>query len=199
VIYYFAPPPSPHVEKILQRYRTSRYSYPDVGITWLEGSTLAADAVKKYKMDRYRACLGNGAAIFQDARQRFANWKMFPSKWIRIYPEKPEMKEGGVVGILAKVLGGMWVLNLCRVVRTVIEERRVAFSYGTLEQHAERGEEKFSLAWSEGDDSVHFEILAFSRPNQLLAKLAYPYVRHLQKRFGKDAMQQMLQRERRPG
>jgi hypothetical protein len=34
---------------------------------------------------------------------------------------------------------------------------------------------------------VWYDILAFSRPNQLLTRLGYPWVRRTQKRFGRES------------
>ena len=93
------------------------------------------------------------------------------------------------VGVLARALG-LWVLNACRVVYVVEEQQpilRFGFGYGTLPEHAESGEERFQVEWRE-DDSVWYDILAFSRPNQWCSRIAYPYVRHKQRRFAKDSM-----------
>jgi uncharacterized protein (UPF0548 family) len=48
----------------------------------------------------------------------------------------------------------------------------------------------------DGDGSVWYDILAFSRPNHVLARIGYPYVRRVQKRFGQQsaaAMQQSVE------
>ena len=39
---------------------------------------------------------------------------------------------------------------------------------------------------------VRYDILAFSRPHQFSARLGYPVVRRLQKRFGRDSAAAML-------
>jgi len=57
---------------------------------------------------------------------------------------------------------------------------RFGFGYGTLESHIERGEERFCVEYHP-DKSVWYDILAFSQPNKLLAKLGYPLVRHFQR------------------
>jgi uncharacterized protein (UPF0548 family) len=96
------------------------------------------------------------------------------------------------VGVLASALG-LWVLNACRVVYVVDEQRpirRFAFAYGTLPDHAEFGEERFQVEWEE-DDSVWYDLLAFSRPNQLYSRIAYPYVRYKQNQFAKDSLRAM--------
>jgi uncharacterized protein (UPF0548 family) len=63
---------------------------------------------------------------------------------------------------------------------------KFGFAYGTLPAHAERGEERFLI---ETDDAgrVWYDILAFSRPRHILARLGYPYVRRVQKRFARDS------------
>ena len=49
------------------------------------------------------------------------------------------------------------------------------------------GEERFLIEWDRTDDSVWYDILAFSRPRHLLARLGYPFVRLMQKRFGRES------------
>ena len=64
---------------------------------------------------------------------------------------------------------------------------RYGFAYGTLPGHAESGEERFNVEWHEQDDAVWYDIVAFSRPQQFLARLGYPFARRLQKRFARDS------------
>jgi uncharacterized protein (UPF0548 family) len=61
-----------------------------------------------------------------------------------------------------------------------------------LPGHVESGEERFQVEWDRDDNSVWYDILAFSRPNRLLIRLGYPVVRRLQKRFARDSAQSML-------
>ena len=69
--------------------------------------------------------------------------------------------------------------------------RRYGFAYGTLPGHAESGEEQFTVEWHERDDSVRYDILAFSRPQQLLPRLGYPFTRRVQTRFARDSAAEM--------
>ena len=39
------------------------------------------------------------------------------------------------------------------------------------------------VEWHQADNSVWYDLYAFSQPNQWLARLGYPVVRRLQKRF----------------
>lgn len=101
---------------------------------------------------------------------------------------------GTTVGVLASQ--PFWSFNPCRIVYTGDEEEaefcRFGFGYGTLPSHVERGEERFQVVWNRMDDSVWYEILAFSQPNRLLAKIGYPVVRQFQKRFAKDSKAAMV-------
>ena len=94
---------------------------------------------------------------------------------------------------LARVFG-LWTVNVCRVVY-VFEESSVVekfgFAYGTLPRHVECGEERFTVEWHRDDDSVWYDILAFSKPGHILTRLGYPLARRLQKRFAVDSMQAM--------
>ena len=84
------------------------------------------------------------------------------------------------------MLGGH-ILNACRIVYTVDEEAatgaRFGFAYGTLPGHVERGEERFLVEWHRHDDTVWYDILAFSQPKHWLVRLGYPVTRFFQKRF----------------
>ena len=64
---------------------------------------------------------------------------------------------------------------------------RFGLAYGTLADHVESGEERFLIEWDRSDDSVWYDILAFSRPRHVLARLGYPFVRRTQKRFARSS------------
>ena len=69
---------------------------------------------------------------------------------------------------------------------------KFGFAYGTLPGHVECGEERFTVEWHRDDDSVWYDILAFSKPGHILTRLGYPLARRLQKRFAVDSMQAMV-------
>jgi uncharacterized protein (UPF0548 family) len=81
----------------------------------------------------------------------------------------------------------MWSLNACRVVYVIDEPERFGFAYGTLPNHIERGEERF-LIERQSDDSVWYDILAFSQPRHPLVRAGFLYARRLQKRFARDSL-----------
>jgi uncharacterized protein (UPF0548 family) len=101
--------------------------------------------------------------------------------------------EGATVCVVFHLLG-VWWLNAARIVYELEEEapvRRAGFAYGTLTCHVERGEERFSVEWLP-DDSVWYDLRAFSRPRFLGARLARPVARALQRRFVRDSQAAMV-------
>jgi uncharacterized protein (UPF0548 family) len=104
------------------------------------------------------------------------------------WPSTP-IRAGETVGVLARHLG-FWSLNACRIVYVVDERVRFGFAYGTLRDHAEIGEEYFMVRM-EKDESVWYEIYAFSRP-RTVARLGYPISRMYQKRFASRSLFAMV-------
>jgi len=136
-----------------------------------------------------RIKLGDGEVVFQAARAALQRWDQFRLGWLEAGPPGTPIKTGEVVAILAHALG-LWWLNGCRIVYVVDESgpiSRFGFAYGTLPDHAGTGEERFLIEWDRADNSVWFDILAFSRPKHVLARLGYPLVRRTQKRFGRES------------
>jgi uncharacterized protein (UPF0548 family) len=121
---------------------------------------------------------------------------MFDMPWVELcWPDTP-LQPGTSVAVLIAHLG-FWSLNACKIVYVIDENsssQRFGFAYGTLTDHGERGDERFTVELT-SDQTVWHDLFAFSRPN-LLARLAYPYTRLLQKRFACDwkaAMQKAVQ------
>ena len=158
-----------------------QFSYSHVGAS-LEG------APEKYTVDHNRILLGEGADVFEWARTAIRQWKMFDMPWIDLcWPSTP-IKVDATVAVLISHFG-FWSLNACRIVY-VIEEHgareRYGFAYGTLPEHGERGEERFTVEFHTEDQSVWYDLYAFSRPGPM-ARLAYPITRALQRRFARDS------------
>jgi uncharacterized protein (UPF0548 family) len=142
-----------------------------------------------YVVDHTRMRLGAGEKVFATAKAALERWQQFRLGWLEACPEDTPIKEGQVVAILARSIG-LWWLNACRIVAVVDESgpvHRFGFAYGTLPDHAGSGEERFLVEWDREDDSVWYDILAFSRPRHFLARLGYPWMRRVQKRFGRQS------------
>jgi uncharacterized protein (UPF0548 family) len=152
------------------------------------GATAAVRPVG-YVVDHTRIKLGEGEGIFQAAKAALERWQQFRVGWLEASPQETPIKTGQVVAVVARAIG-LWWLNACRigyVVDEVERVRRFGFGYGTLPEHAGTGEERFLIEWDQGDGSVWYDILAFSRPNQFLTRLGYPMVRRTQKGFGRES------------
>jgi len=120
---------------------------------------------------------------------------MFNVPWVRIYWPSTPLETGADVAVSVSHFG-FYSLNACRIVYVIDEDKpikRFGFAYGTLAEHAETGEERFSVEWNLAKDEVWYDIFAFSRPQKKLAKLGYPLSRMLQRRFAAASMAAMLQ------
>jgi uncharacterized protein (UPF0548 family) len=178
-------PDDEQIRDLLAAQRDQPFSYPQVGVA-------SHVAPPGYETDHHRIRLGDGLAVFQKAVEAIKRWEMFNIGWLQLcWPDAP-IEPGSGVAVLAHHLG-FWSLHACRIVRVIDEDRRrYGFIYGTLPDHAERGQEQFTVEW-QPDNSVWYDILAYSTPNQLLAKIGYPITRLLQKRFARDSMRAMLE------
>jgi uncharacterized protein (UPF0548 family) len=147
-----------------------------------------------FDVDHHRVQLGEGAATFARARAALRAWQMFRLGWVEpCWPDTP-IEPGAAVAVLAHLFG-LWGLNACRIVYTIDETgpvEKFGFAYGTLQDHIESGEERFTVEWNHADDSVWYDLLAFSRPHHWTARLGYFLVRRVQKRFARDSLAAML-------
>ena len=183
---YLIRPSEQKIRRFLESRRGSLFSYPNPGLT------RSGEVPAGYSLDRSRAVVGQGAEAFDRAAEAMRQWGMFDLGWTSAYPLTEVQEEGGIVGVLAWVLG-IWSLNACRIVYTVDENgplRRLGFAYGTLPGHVQCGEESFLLELDD-DGTVSFEITAVSRPRHPLAWMAYPLVRRRQARFRRDSLRWM--------
>jgi uncharacterized protein (UPF0548 family) len=187
-MFLFRKPSASDIRAFLDVQSRLDLTYPAVGAT-------AADPPSGYKQDHTRIQLGAGRSTFTAAQAALQRWEHFQLGWVEPCWPNTAIEPGRVVAVLARVCG-LWCLNACRIVYIVNEDeplKRFGFAYGTLPEHVESGEERFTIEWHDRDDSVWYDILAFSRPNQLLTRLGYPLVRRLQKRFARDSARAMRQ------
>ena len=164
------------------------FSYAAVGAT-------AATPPSGFVVDRTRIKLGEGEGVFQAAVAALRRWDHFDLGWVAVWSPQTPLHPGEVVAVMGHAVG-LWWTNCCRIVYVVNESGPIntfGFAYGTLPGHVECGEERFVIAWDQGDNSVWYDISAFSRPNHFLSRLGYPAVRRLQKRFGRDSAKVVFQ------
>ncbi len=162
------------------------FSYSAVGAT-------AHEPPAGFVVDHTRGRLGQGEAVFIRAQKALGCWGQFDLGWVEASPRETPLETGAVVAVMSRQFG-LWWLTACRIVYVVDEQEQVVrfgFAYGTLPDHAGTGEERFLIEWDQRSGEVWYDILAFSRPRWLVSRLGYPYMRRLQKRFGRDSVAAM--------
>ena len=170
------------VELFIAGQRNLPFTYKEVGATNTTPPT-------GYTVDHNRIQLGEGESTYECAVEALKNWQQFDLGWVTIVPRGVVVETGATVAVKARAFA-TWSLNACRVVYVIDEPRRFGFAYGTLPDHVERGEERFFVEWLD-DDSVWYDILAFSRPQHPIVKLSAPLARRLQKRFARESLARM--------
>jgi uncharacterized protein (UPF0548 family) len=183
----FRKPEPDTIQEFLDCQAKLEFSYSAVGATGTKPPS-------GFVVDHTRAELGRGEQVFEKARSALNSWQHLQLGWLNTWPAEASVREGEVIGIVARSLG-LWWLNACRIVYVINETsgaKRFGFANGTLPDHAGTGEERF-LVEMDDDGTVWYDILAFSRPQHFFARIGYPYVRHVQKRFGKQSASLMKQ------
>ncbi len=180
-------PTEDEVRRFISKQKDSSFSYPDVG-----ASATAVPA--GYNVDHNRVQLGRGENTWQRALGAIRAWRMFSMPWVNLHWQSAPIVVGTDVAVSVHHFG-FYSLNACRIVYLVDEEgpvKRFGFAYGTLAEHAESGEERFTVERNRAADTVWYDLLAFSRPRQMLARLGYPLSRSLQKRFAEGSKAAMI-------
>jgi len=181
-------PSEDEIRRFISKQRDSGFSYPQVGAS---ATALPAG----YNVDHNRVQLGRGERTWQRATEAIRGWRMFSMPWVNLHWASAPIQVGTDVAVSVRLFG-FYSLNACRIVYVVDEEspvKRFGFAYGTLGEHAESGEERFTVEWNRDDDTVWYDILAFSRPRHLFARLGYPLSRSLQRKFAQGSKLAMLQ------
>ena len=175
-------PAEADVAAFISSQRDLEFTYPHAGAT---NTTPPAG----FTLDHNRIQLGHGKATYERAVAALKKWQHFELDWVTIVPRGVVIEAGAIVAVKARAFG-TWSLNACRIVYVIDEPRRFGFAYGTLPGHVECGEERFLIEWLP-NDSVWYDILAFSQPRHPLVKLSRPLARRLQKQFARDSLNRM--------
>jgi uncharacterized protein (UPF0548 family) len=175
------------IRAIFAKQEGRQFSYEEVGAS--KGRLPSG-----YKILHHRAMLGRGSSQFERASEALSHWEMFNVPGISLcWPATP-IQVGNLVAILIKHFG-FWSLNFCRIAYVIDEEnpvRRFGFAYGTLAEHAEKGEERFTVEWDPTTDEVSYDILSFSRSGNWKTTIAYPLARWLQRHFVRNSLIAMV-------
>ena len=164
-------PDAEHLSHFLARQRTAPLTYEEVG------ASFAAELPAGYHHVRAGTDLGAGDHVWDRACDGIRTWVAHRAAGITIAPADAPIEEGTTVAVVTSV-GPLHVLASCRIVQVIDEPDRYGFAYGTLPAHPEEGEEHFVVTRNE--HGVRYEVVAFSRPHDLLTKLGGPVPRRLQ-------------------
>lgn len=160
------------MQRLVERLRNAEPTYPQVGATLTGGSP------EGFRHDRYQADLGSGPQTFERAVEGLKSWKAHRLPGVKVFPAAQRIEIGGTVVVTL----GTPVVALaapCRIVGVIDEPTKWGFAYGTLPGHPEQGEEAFVVSTS--DESVRFDIMAFSRPGDSVVRLSGPIGRGVQR------------------
>ena len=174
-------PSSQDIAGFLRASAALPLSYEPVG--------LAQGNAAGFHVDEQSAIVGSGDAAFERALHALTAWRHFQLGWVELHPPSAAIEPGTIVAVLVNH-AGFWSLNGCRVVYTIGARGdcdECGFAYGTLANHAECGEEIFTVSLDRQSGAVTYTIRAASRPRAPLARIGYPITRLLQRRFRIDS------------
>ena len=176
-------PSDEELGRLLEEASRREVTYDEVG------STRDPQLPTGYRHDRASVVLGNGEAAFQLGKEALVSWQAHRHVGAALTPLTPAITEGTV--LLATVrIGPVSVTTPCRIVYVTDDEDSFGFAYGTLPGHPERGEEALHIRRGAGGE-IRFDVVAFSRPADPLARLGGPVARVLQKRVTKGYLEGM--------
>lgn len=183
-------PTDQDIAEYLEAHRQLQFTYPEQGMTRQDGPQVG------YVRDHNRVHLGTGSSLYMESKVALRRWHQFELGWVRVRTNNVPLKPDETV-CLQVHFALLWKLFACRIVYIVEEEdtsspiKKFGFAYGTLPGHPESGEERFLIEWNSIDDSVWYDILAYSQPGNFAVALGYPFSRLMQKRFARESMASM--------
>ena len=190
-MYSLRKPTPRQIEMFLSIMADAPYSYTEVGASRTAPPT-------GYRVGKICGRIGRGAAAFERAKDAIRRWAMFPQNLVDLHDRGAPIEPGTLAVPLLRG-PGFWLCAACRIVYVLDEHdeqeniTRFGFAYGTLDEHLERGEERFLVEWHRNDDSVWYDLLAFSRPNGLVSTLGDPMIRVMQGRFRRQSLAAMTE------
>jgi uncharacterized protein (UPF0548 family) len=161
------------MQQLVEVLQNAQPTYSDLGVT------IAGGRPEGFHNDRYETDLGHGREIFERAVMGLKAWEAHRLPGVRVFPKGQEIRSGATVVVTL----GTSLLALaapCRIVSVIDDETHWGFAYGTLPGHPERGEEAFVVSIA-SDETVRFEVSAFSRPDDALVRLSGPIGRAFQR------------------
>ena len=143
------------------------------------GATVRRETPAGYRADSWEVDLGlDDGSRFERCGAAVLDWAAQRGAGIQVLPDTPAAN--GLTFALVLPLPIGFAIATARVVHVVEDDDIIGFAYGTLPAHPEEGEEIFLVHRRAG--RVLFEVSAFSRPRDPLARLGSPVTRWLQLR-----------------
>lgn len=139
---------------------------------------------------RTASAIGHGREDFDRATAALKSWRQFELGWVTLLPPAAPIEPGVVVAVCIRHLG-FWSLNGSRIVDRAESPDSFGYTYGTLTNHAESGEELFEVRIDPDTSEVVYRICATAKPQAALAKVGGPIVGMLQARFRRDSIAAM--------
>ena len=106
-------------------------------------------------------------------------WQAHRLPGVQVFPKGQRIQVGATV-VVTLGLPFVALAAPCRIVGVIDEPNRWCFAYGTLPGHPEQGEEAFTVSMTP-DETVRFEVVAFSLPGDSLVRLSGPVGRGIQR------------------
>jgi uncharacterized protein (UPF0548 family) len=167
--------PSPAaLQRFLDEQRSQRFTYDAVG------ATATGDLPAGFHHDRFETDLGaDEGDRFDRAWEAVRHWAPQRGAGIEIFPDTPVVADLSMLVLIKMPVVGLAVAS-ARVAYVVDEPARAGFAYGTLPGHPASGEEAFGIVRRDG--RVVFQVVAFSKPRDPIARLGGPVARSFQLR-----------------
>ena len=154
------------------------------------GATVRGDRPEGYRFDRFETDLGpDEGGRFERCGEAVLRWEAQAGAGISVVPDGPVVPDLEVALVLPLPVG--FAIATARVVHVVRNDQEIGFAYGTLPAHPEEGEEIFLVRRAAG--RVTFEVAAFSRARDPLARLGGPVTRWLQVRTNQTYLRAIQQ------
>lgn len=185
--------PEPYeIREFLADQAASDFTYAEVGAT-------NGELPDGYFVNQCRRQVGTGMGDFLTACAALESWTQLRLGWVDCWPSNARMQVGEKIAVLGRAFG-LWWVNACRIVYTIDERgaggARFGYAHGTLANHLATGEERFLVELDENEE-VWIDIVSFSRPRLMAARLGYPLMKRAQRRFLRDSASQIAKQVQR--
>ena len=142
---YLFRPSRDFVMQVLDQQTRCALSYDQVGAS-------EHGPVEGWDWHRESRTVGKGEGVWFRSKEALGSWSQFDMSWVFPHDRSVPIEVGANFAFTSRHMG-LWSVHVCRIVHTIDDVqsgvRRYGFAYGTLEQHAVRGEELFLLELDE--------------------------------------------------